>query len=206
MSEPIKALLWVDVETTGLSDERHGIISLAAIADWEGQEVGAKVFHMNPFGREIEDGALAVNGFTREQIAAFPHWNDVKAEFLTWLVQTFTRAFIPVTCAGYNHVSFDTRFMREWFRAEAIDKLLEPPPRKVENWRLEEFVKISDAYDVMKIVKADPRFAKLGNRRLLTVANSMGVDLADKAHQAEADIRATRDIYYKIKAGESPTV
>ena len=58
----------------------------------------------------------------------------------------------------------------------------------------------------MKIVKADPRFSKLGNRRLLTVADSMGVDLADKAHQAEADIRATRDIYYKIKAGVVPTV
>ncbi len=193
MIEPVQALLWVDVETTGLSDERHGIISMAAIADWEGQEVAAKVFHMNPVGRDIEDDALAINGFSREQIASFPSWNEVKADFLSWLSLTFTGAYIPVTCAGYNHVSFDTRFMREWFSQAG-------------GTRVEEVLRISDAFDVMKIVKADPRFSKLGNRRLLTVADSMGVDLADKAHQAEADIRATRDIYYKIKAGAEPVV
>jgi DNA polymerase III epsilon subunit-like protein len=186
----IKGLLWVDVETTGLNHEKHGIVSLAAIADWEGQEVAAKVWHMNPVGRDIEDAALAVNGFTRLDIASFQRWDYVFYDFLAWIKQTFTEAYIPVTVAGYNHVSFDTRFIREWFSAAG--------------GRIEEILRISDAYDVMKIVKADPRFAQLGNRRLLAVANSMGVSLVDKAHQAEADIRATRDVYYRLKAGVEP--
>lgn len=190
MSDTVKALLWVDVETTGLNEERNGIISLAAIADWEGKEVASKVFHMNPEGRQIEDGALAVNGFTRAQIAAFPHWTDVLAEFLTWVTDTYTGAFVPVPVAGYNDVSFDCRFMREWMSQGGA--------------RFETWFRAEERFDVMKMVKADPRFFKLGNRRLLTVANSMGVQLADKAHQAEADIRATRDVYYKLLAGEAP--
>lgn len=189
-------LLWLDVETTGLNQEKHGIISLSVIADFDGQEVASKTFHMNPVGRLIEDSALAVNGFTREQIAAFPHWNDVKADFLAWLVQTLTRAYIPVPVGGFNHVSFDCRFIREWFAQAG------------ENFgahRIEEIFKIDEKFDVMLLVKRDTtgRFSKLENRKLTTIAASMGATL-DHAHTSDSDVRATRELFYKIEAGEGP--
>lgn len=184
-------LLWLDVETTGLNPEKNGIVSLACIADFDGQEVAKTSFYMNPVGREIEDGALKVNGFTREQIANYPHWNEIKGDFLAWLVQTFTRAYIPMPVGGFNHVSFDCRFIREWFNQAGGS-------------RLEEIFRVEERFDVMLLVKRSEAFAKLENRKLVTVANSMGVELGAQAHEAAADIRATRELFYKIEAGEGP--
>lgn len=184
-------VLWIDVETTGMSQDRHGIVSLSAIADFDGQQVAARTFHMNPVGREIEDSALAVNGFTREQIATFEDWKKVCIDFQEWVSQTFTAAFVPVPVGGYNQVSFDCRFIRAWF-TEA-------------GWEFDDFLRAEEKCDVMLMVKRDTtgRFATLENRKLTTVASAMGVAL-DAAHTAEADIRATRELFYLIESGAVP--
>jgi len=185
-------LLWLDVETTGLNQEKHGIVSLAAIADFDGQLIEASRWNMNPEGREVEDSALAVNGFSREQIAGFPNWKDIAAEFSAWVLKIYTLAFVPVPVGGFNHISFDCRFIREWLSASDMP-------------RFEERFKADEQFDVMLLVKRDitGRFDKIENRKLTTIAAAMGVPL-EKAHDASEDIRATRELYYRIMAGEGP--
>jgi len=179
-------ILWLDVETTGLSQDRHGIVSLSVIADFDSQEVGSQTFYMNPVGREIEESALAVNGFTREQIAAFPDWIDVWRDFQGWLLATFTRAYVPVPTGGFNHVSFDARFIRSWASAAGGST--------------DEVLRIEDRLDVMKLVKGDTsgRFDSLPSKKLTAVAEFLGIAL-DVAHTADGDVRATREAFYKVK-------
>ena len=71
-----KKILWVDTETTGTDPGKNGIIQLAGVLEINGHETTRFDFKIRPFADDvIEDTALAVNGFTREELAGFmpPH-------------------------------------------------------------------------------------------------------------------------------------
>lgn len=186
MSAPV---IWLDAETTGFSQNKNGIVSLAAIADIdEGRDVIAHTWHMNPVGREIEDSALEVNGFTREDIATFPDWTTVLVPFVQWVAKAVGQANLPVRVGGFNHKAFDGRFVTAWF--EACGGL-----------RVSDIFIFDDTLDVLLLVRKDPRFDALPSRKLEVVAKALGVDLGEDAHNAEADITATREVYYRLLGG-----
>lgn len=181
-------ILWVDVETTGFSPKRNGIISIAAFMMADGvidPVKGRFVAEMNPVGREIEDSALAVNGFTREQIEAAQEWTKVCAAFCLWMMRHGCCEERAV-CGGYVN-SFDTRMIEGWFEASEttipFSDFIEP-----------------NLLDVCEMAKRSlhPDLCLLPNKKLTTVSKALGIDLGDKAHNAEADILATIEVWKKL--------
>lgn len=182
-------ILWVDVETTGFSPRRNGIISIAAFMMVGGvidPVNGRFVAEMNPVGREIEDSALAVNGFTRERIEAARDWAEVAREFAAWLASFSTEFPMEKYALGGYVVSFDLGMIRGWLESTTpygFDSFIQPYPM-----------------DVCEMAKKSlhPSLCLLPNKKLITVSKALGVDLGDKAHDAEADILATIEVWKKL--------
>lgn len=183
-----KKIIWLDCETSGLDKDRNGIISLAAMAEIEGKVVDSRTFTMNPVGRDLEDGALQVNGFTREQVASFKDWKAVKVEFCTWL-DSFVSKFDKedkATAAGYNIITFDLGFLESWFLA-CGDKYLYS---YFDRFPL-------DVYRMVPMLEWSG-LNNLPNRKLGTVCKALGVELVD-AHEAMSDVVATRELAVTIR-------
>jgi len=101
-------MIVLDVEATGVEPTKHSIVSVGALdLDNPGNRfyMECRVWD----GAHIMDEALAVNGFTREQITdkSKPSEADLTHQFRQWAESVENRTF-----AGQN-VSFDRDFMRE---------------------------------------------------------------------------------------------
>lgn len=103
-------MIAVDVETSGIDPRTHSLLSIGAV-DMQNPD--------NRFygecraweGAEIEDEALNVNGFTREQIAAQPLSEcQLTKQFVEWVKTIEGGSAKPIMC-GQN-VSFDRDFIR----------------------------------------------------------------------------------------------
>jgi DNA polymerase III epsilon subunit-like protein len=103
-------MIIVDVETTGLSPFRHGMISVGAV-NFEHPE---EYFYGE--GRPVAEAvldkrALEINGFTEETVRALPKaMLDVMHEFYGWLVSQPPDT--PMIMGGHN-VGFDYYFLLE---------------------------------------------------------------------------------------------
>lgn len=100
-------MIVLDVEATGVEPHKHSIVSLGAL-DIQNP---TNRFYMECHiwdGAHVMDEALAVNGFTRDQIndKSKPSEADVVHEFRRWSEGVPERTF-----AGQN-VSFDRDFLR----------------------------------------------------------------------------------------------
>ncbi len=116
MSRPIN-LLWIDTETTGLSARKNGLVSIAALANWNTD--GNFYREIRPFAEaELEPKAMEVNGFTREQVfdPARPSEVQVANEFNAWVKASFSGP--PIIC-GQN-VRFDMDFINAMFRRHNV--------------------------------------------------------------------------------------
>src|SRR5512143_1527102 len=99
------AMIVVDVETSGINPQWHCIVSIGAV-DFEHPD---RMFYREcriPEGTAVEAGALAVNGFTLEQLTddAKPTLEATVGEFIAWC-----RGCDERTLAGHN-TSFDRDF------------------------------------------------------------------------------------------------
>jgi DNA polymerase III alpha subunit (gram-positive type) len=107
--------LWLDVETTGLHPGRSGIVSLAGLANWETDPAKSFYSDVRVFAdAEINEGALHVNGFTRDQIFDITRPPEVQVceAFKSWILASFSGP--PIIC-GMN-TQFDINFVNEMFR------------------------------------------------------------------------------------------
>lgn len=100
-------MIAVDVESSGTEPHVHSILSVGAVD----MNNPARNFYEECRawdGAKIEDEALAVNGFTREQATnpAKQSEADLVHKFITWALETQDRTF-----AGQNP-SFDRDFLR----------------------------------------------------------------------------------------------
>ncbi|MCG8369220.1 MAG: DNA polymerase III subunit epsilon [Proteobacteria bacterium] len=76
----------LDTETTGLSTKHgHRIIEIGCI-EMVNRRITGREFHrfLNP-ERDVDDGAVAVHGITREQLETEPFFRDVADEFLDFV-------------------------------------------------------------------------------------------------------------------------
>lgn len=76
----------LDTETTGLEPaEGHRIIEIGCV-EMVNRRRTARTFHhyLNP-DRDIDDGAVAVHGITREQLASSPRFGEVAQELMDFL-------------------------------------------------------------------------------------------------------------------------
>jgi DNA polymerase III epsilon subunit-like protein len=75
-------LVFVDLETTGLDAERHGIIEIGCIFEADGKRDATDFQSLaNPGDVEYSDGAAEVHRISREVIAAAPPLDEVLQQF-----------------------------------------------------------------------------------------------------------------------------
>jgi len=187
-------ILWMDTETTGLTGiecpgcgYQNAMIQFAGIIDIDGKVMAELSFAVRPFNRaKVEKVAMEVNGKSVQQIVRYPAAGIGLGELKKHMgrfVNKYDPAdkFVP---AGYR-VDFDTDFVRTAFE-KAGDKYFG-------SW----FFNCS--LDVRSIVSLAilKKNLRLANWKLGTVCEAYGVQLTD-AHDALADVRACRELYYRI--------
>lgn len=178
-----KKCLWFDTETTGLDPVRHDIIQLAGMVEINGRIVNEFNYMMQPFRWDnLTQEALNVNGRTIEEIKTYPSPQSVYSEFMDLLseyVDKFDRND-KYYQAGYN-VRFDIEFLSNWFKKNG-DKYYG-------SWFNGRYIDPLQSFYLRDYLGK----ISLDNYKLATVAGHYGILL--DAHDALADIKATRDLF-----------
>ena len=184
--ENFKKIFWFDVETTGLDPKRHDIIQLAYIVEIDGKIVDENSFKLQPFDFDtIEKGALEINKTTIEDLKSYQKPQIMHQAILSVLdkhVDKYNKMdkFLP---AGYN-VKFDMDMFRafffknnhKYFGSYFGYHMLDPVP----------FLFFLELKGLIK----------LESHKLVDVCKYF--DIKIDAHDALSDIKATRELIYKL--------
>lgn len=179
-------LLYIDTETTGLDTATCSIWQLSGyISDTATGASDSFDYKMHPYRNEIiSKEAAAKTGATQEELDGYPSQSEAFSNFTALLnkyvdLEDWNQRVIPV---GYN-ISFDLDFLRSWFTfnnsATLFSKNIYFP-----------------GIDVMYLAAYYllGERSKMRNFQLSTVYEKLtGKSLAN-AHNAMADIDATREL------------
>ena len=175
-------VMWTDTETTGLIPSVNSIIELAAVVECDGIDQLVIHEHIRPDERHclIDLEALAVNGFTMEQIVTFRNSKDVVQEMVVGL-ERFVRDGSKVVLAGQN-VAFDRAFLEMMF---------------IRNGHYDDFKRIF-SHNIICVqsltnVCRHQGILDVESSGLEKVAAHLGI--AYKAHKAIHDLSACRKVY-----------
>lgn len=174
------ALLYVDVESTGLDSRLCDIIQLACIPVIDG--VQHKPFNQfcQPLNYDtIEQGAIDAHGITVQRMRTFQPQADMVKAFVAYLKQ-FNCSFVM---AGFN-INFDRKFLGALFQKHGLN----------EEYRELFSNNVHDVYIRAKLLKSQK---KIASAKLGVVAEYLGVSL-ENAHDALNDIKATIEVDYKL--------
>lgn len=184
-------ICWIDCETTGLDERKHGIIQLSWIIDIDGKIVDTGDLHIQPFDNdEIDDDALQITGNTIETITSFMNPKDAYNEFISCLkkyVNPFEKDK-PITSKFYvggHNVDFDVRFLKEFFK-----KCNDSYFSSYFNYRTIDTLKITDFIEFMGV-----DFGK--SHKLEALANLFEIPI--KAHDSMSDVITSREIAYRYR-------
>lgn len=183
-------LFFFDLETTGIKYWRNGIHQISGEIVIDGVTRESFNYKVCPHPRcEIEEEALRVCNVTREQIMAYTPMNEVYTDFVRMLSKYIDKynkqdKFFLV---GYNNASFDNYFLKaffvqnndnyfySWFWINSID------------------VMVMASHHLMNVRHTMKDFKQE------TVARALGIELdPEKLHDAEYDIKLTKEIYQKV--------
>ena len=181
-------LLWIDTETTGTDPEKHAVVQIAGIVDYDGKVQEEFEFFCRPHeGAIITEKALEIIGRTKEEIMAFPPAYEAYSKLRQLLyryVPKYTKD-VNQRCkiAGQN-IGFDYGMMESFFKRcgdqywyASIDR------RGIDLIQASVLFRLADKLPVTE-------------HKLEAIASALGVDLV--AHNAMNDIRATRECYYRL--------
>jgi len=184
----MKKVLWFDTETTGLDAEKNDIIQFAAMVEIDKIIVDEFQIKMQPIDYEnISPKALEVHGNTIEDLKSFIPAKDGYREiylFLNKHIDRFNKTD-KFLSAGQN-VRFDIDFLRA------------------------NFIKNNNNYfgayfdyhflDLQSVTALAVRNGLINpmSYKLVDVAFCVGVSL-ENAHDAIADIKATREVFLKLE-------
>lgn len=182
-------ILYLDTETTGIT-YRSTIIQLAGIIEIDGEVKEIIDLYCSPFpDSEISEEALAITGLSKEKILQFEAAPVVCEKFTSILgnyVNKYDKKdkFIVI---GHN-VKFDLDMLRNWayrcgekFIASYID-----------------FKSEFDTLAYTKCLKTLGRLPATEDNKLTTLCEAFKIPL-ENAHNALADIEATRQLFYYLK-------
>ncbi len=175
-------VFWFDIETTGLWENVHNIIQLAALIEIDGKVVDKHNWVMRPSNpQNIADAALACNKRTYVEIMAFPDPRKVFSEFTKVLdshVSKFNRQdkFVP---AGFN-VGFDMKFLRNYFKLNHHKYFGSYFFNNI----------IVDPYMMVCSLVGMGKLPEFSDYKLETICRELGIEF--DAHDALEDIAATR--------------
>lgn len=179
----------LDVETTGLFPNLHGIIQVSGTILQEGKDAANFDLFCRPQeGVEVPEKTLNWHGLTLEELESYPSPSDT----LNQLKNVFAEYVDPYNkhdkmhLVGYN-ARFDADFLRAFFEREG-DKFFGSwfwhPPIDVMN---------------MAALYLLPERQKLRDFKLGTVANYLGIEVdAERLHDSLYDVSLTLDIYRRL--------
>jgi DNA polymerase-3 subunit epsilon len=178
----------LDTETTGLEAERgHRIIEIGCI-ELINRRPSGRHFHryLNP-EREIDEGAHAVHGITRERLLAAPKFAEIAAELF---------GFITGSELIIHNAPFDLGFI------DMELALLAPAPARAEGSALPAGVRsVCTVLDTLTLA----RERHPGQRNNLdALCKRYGVDNSHRElHGALLDARILADVYLAMTGGQS---
>lgn len=175
--------LYLDLETSGLDPQKHGIIQLAYILEENGQILKQNNFNMNPQGKILDSKALLINGYTEEEINKFPFYKLQIFKFLYEIQPFLSSSFYErFQIIGYN-VNFDVEFLKVALQEINV---------KFNDIFQNRFVDpLQFLYYLRFLRKVD-----FIDYKLETVCSYFGVPI--QAHDALSDIQATRELLYRL--------
>jgi DNA polymerase III subunit epsilon len=173
--------IFLDTETTGLEYKLgHRIIEVACV-EMHNRRLTQRHFHryLNP-DREIDAGALAVHGITREFLQDKPHFSDIAAEFLD---------FVRGAQLVIHNAAFDVGFLNTELA------LLDRPPIETS---------CPDVCDTLRMAK-ELHPGKKNN--LNALCERYGVDNAHRTlHGALLDAEILAEVYVAMTRGQESLI
>jgi DNA polymerase III subunit epsilon len=168
-------LVFVDLETTGLEVDRHGIIEIACIFETEGKrEAEGLQFLVNPGDVEYSEAAAEVHKIPREAIATAPPLLEVLRQF-------DRRCTDGAIVSGWN-TKFDEAFLYRAYRQCGLP------------WRFDYHIfDVWSLYKRLQLIGTLPADLHLG---LGTIARHFNIVRdGEDAHRAFTDIEWTWRLY-----------
>ena len=185
--------IWFDTETTGVKRDYDEIITLAGCIVDDDPRVEHIWFdyRMCCDVSKLSDSAIAVHGITREQVATFLQPKVVLQNFLNLLYATmpirpYAKKHEKYCVAGYN-VSFDVDMLGYMLEKYLGVKLVS----YINYMKLDVFALVQAKY------VSDKVFRNLPKHNLGAMCEFFDIPL--DAHDARADITATRELYNRLK-------
>ena len=173
-------LVFVDLETTGLDVERHGIIEIACIFETDGKREAEDLHSLvHPGDVEHTEAAAAVHKIPREAIDAAPPLLDVLRQF-------DSRCADGAIVSGWN-TKFDEAFLYRAYRQCGLP------------WRFDYHIfDVWSLYKRLQLIGTLPADLRLG---LGTIARHFNIVRdGEDAHRAATDIEWTWRLYRVVIA------
>lgn len=179
-------VFYLDTETTGLNPKINDIIQLSFIIEIDGIIKEKQNFKMQPFNySSITEEALKVNGITLEQLKTLETPQEVYKKLIKILdihIDKYNKKD-KFYSAGYN-VRFDMDFLREFF--------IKNGDKYYGSYFDYHFIDAMPMLFLMEYAKK----LNLSDHHLETACKHYGIEI--KAHDAEQDIGATRELILKL--------
>lgn len=184
--------MWLDTETTGLETTDASAFELAFILVQNGVVICERDFYLNPLSETIKynEDAGKIHGYTEEQIKAFPPEKEQVLKIVDFLQSSVNLFKLDgsrtekLVIAGYN-VEFDKKHLKALLARNGFN---------YDDY----FIDTADVFEQVKRAGIQKALPFLPDRKLGTVAKHLGVNL-ENAHNALADIRATREVAKKLQ-------
>lgn len=185
-------IIWLDVETTGLSHLNCGLLQIAALYEEDGEIKDKFVSYVKPFPIDQTDPeALKVNNLTKEKIESFPEPAKVYKGLVRFLdnhIDKYDKRDKAIP-AGYK-ISFDINFLKQ-FWIKNNDKYFG-------SYFFWIPIDIMDVVVLYHYLNGSPM---LGGFKLADQLKYFDIKLPNGLHDAEVDIEATRELFMEIVKG-----
>ena len=187
-------LIYLDLETTGLDPNVHATSQIGAIIEIDGAErekINIKI-RPNP-EHSITRGALEVTGVSFDELMSYQFSQYEAYTKLLNILDTYINKYNTndkFQLITYNGHMFDSAFLRKFFEMH-------------DNSFFGSYF-FYPSIDVMLIAAfaAIEQRSKLPNFKLMTVANSLGIEIDEsKAHDALYDVEITREMFKLLNKG-----
>lgn len=193
----MEKIILIDVETTGLSAYKNGILQIAGCIIIDGQKQDAFNWYVKPFPDDkVEQKALDCNGTTLADIETDKYRDPIEVynDFTKMMLRHINKydKQDKLWFMAYN-ASFDSGFIRSWLK------------KCGDNWYGSYFW--TPYLDVMQLCAFGLMHDrhKLPNFKLGTIMEALGVEAKGDLHDADVDITGTLDLFYKFEVhGRDP--
>lgn len=182
-------ILFLDLETTGLYANRHGVHQIGACIDIDGKVVDEFCMNVKPFITAVfMEEALRVSGITINEIAKYPDMEEAYTAFMNFKEKYAPSAAGKIFISGYNSGGLEMPFFREWFRHLGKIELFKS---MFHSASLDVMV-LAAQYSVQKNYP-------LVSYSLRDVAEMFSIPIdKKKLHNALYDAKLSREVYYKL--------